>query len=329
MSKFLWITLCGVFFLNTNVFGDTQMLAEQLKNSGANLREISSDLRELSAASGAANASVLAQQASSAVQKAATLAEDAAQKAAATPKDNNDWTGDHIQIHSNLEGLTKVGDTSGKIFFAPAYVRFDVSKDENNFLFLTSRENYTYSPKGGDSVKVSKGQGHNIFGYVATLSVSGDPVDVNIGTNSLQALIEPTTSYKINKSAIEDIVYRKYGWTYGLLAVPYKYQTHDKSISFAPSYQAYFGYKRDKNGTAAGPIASFGFTTADIPTGAGTSNSKQGISYGLGYLFEIKKGSGFQLIALVGQDRIDTSYLHNGKTWTSVTFGFSLDPTTK
>lgn len=328
MFRFLLITLFGVFSLSSNVFGDTQIVAEQLKNSGANLREIASNLKELSTpTSGVNNTPVLAE-AISAVKSAATLAEDAAQKAAATPKDNNEWTGDHVQILSNLEGLTKVGDTSGAMFVAPANVRFDVSKDENNFIFLTSRGNYSYTTDRGTPVKVQPGNGHNIYGSIANLLNETD-IDVNIGNATTQALIEPKTSYKINKSAIEDIVYKKYGWTYGLLVIPYKYQTHDKSISFAPSYQGYFGYKRDKNGTAEGPILSFGFTSADIPTGAGTSNSKQGLSYGLGWLFEIKKGSGFQLIAVIGQDKIDSTYLHNGETWVSVTFGFSLDPTTK
>lgn len=332
MKQVFVMTLFGTFAMISNAFSNPQLEAAQLQSEADKLRLIASTLQEGSAAvSGVKNTSTLAA-AASAVMSASTLAEAAAQKASATPKDNNEWTGDQIQILSNLEGLKKVGDSSGKKYFAPAYVRFDVSKDENNNISLTSRGNYKYPlVKDANKVNVTKAAGHNLYGNIAELSADSKETEVDIGTAAAlqQELIEPKTSYEINKSAIENIVYKKYGWTYGVLVVPYKFQTHDKTVSFSPSYQGYVGYKRDKNGTAEGPFLSLGLTTADIPTGAATSTSKQGLSYGLGWLFEIKKGSGFQLVALAGQDRIASGYKYDGKTWLSVTLGFSLDPVTQ
>jgi hypothetical protein len=323
MKQALAVFALGVLAIIPKAFGGSQLEAAQLQCDAAKLRLIASNLTtERSTASAAIPVA-------SAAMSAATLAEAAAQKASATPKDENEWTGDQIQIQSNLEGLKKAGDSSGQKYYAPAFVRFDVSKDENDTISLTSRGNYIYT-KNQDAkpVVVYKAMGHNFYGNIAELSGDNEITNVEIGNVAAQniKLIEPNTSYEIQKSAIENIVYKKYGWTYGVLVVPYKFQTHDKSINFAPSYQGYVGYKTDKNGTAEGPFVSLGLTTADIPTGDGTSISKQGLSYGLGWLFEIKKGSGFQLVALAGRDRISSGYQYDGKVWFSVTLGFSLDP---
>jgi hypothetical protein len=162
---------------------------------------------------------------------------------------------------------------------------------------------------------------HNLYGLIFS---QWAPVKVRApdGTTPIQVY----DTYVVSKKKVEDIPYVRYGWTYGALIVPFKYQKGFKTLANSTSYQMYLGYRRDTNGTSEGPFVSAGLASADIPTGAGTSSSKQGISYGLGWIFEIKKGSGIQLMLMTGWDRFgsDSGYQYEGNQWYSLSLGFDL-----
>ena len=323
MNKIFLLVIVSLFGTMTNAFGDSDLQSAQLQKAGVELDQIVKDLSAESAVSAA-----------SAVKDAATLVKDAAQKAAASPKDSNEWTGDHLKIRGNLYGLKQDGaSNSAKVYFAPSDVRFDVSEDKNDVIRMTPRANFKIKITLAASavpavVTVSPSAKHNWYGNIALLKKDATSEDVSVPAGYQP--IEPHESYTINKREIEKIPYVKYGWTYGALIVPFKYQRNFKTIKAAPSYQMYVGYKRDSNGKAEGPFISAGLTSADIPTGDGTSSTKQGFSYGLGWIFEIKKSAGIQLLLMVGEDRFgkDSGYLHEGKTWYSMSLGFSLDPQT-
>lgn len=255
------------------------------------------------------------------------------QSPAATVKDNNDWTGDQVQIKSNLHGLKKSCNSKNKEtlcadktnYFAPAYVRFDVSSVEGGIVELTPRDNFTISGDG-KVVDVKPAKGNSLYGHLAYW---GD--DLSINKPAEETVVSPHESYTISQGEIEKIRYVKYGWTYGALVVPYKYQRGYKAVNSSPSAQIYIGYKRDGTGTAEGPFISAGLSTADIPTAAGQADTKTGFSYGLGWIFEIKKSKGVQLIVMAGQDVFGASsgYQYEGDVWYSMSIGLSLDNASK
>ncbi|MEI7843001.1 MAG: hypothetical protein WCI39_08220 [Gallionellaceae bacterium] len=344
MKNFLLLMLVASLGIIGDAFGEQNLKTAELKNASAQLRKI---VATLSAQSGVASSVV------SAVVEAATLAEDAAQVAAVAPQDNNDWTGDHLQIKGNLYGLKKSCDSKktkaecDQEYFAPAYVRFDVSKENadgsliitprNNFKPFECSENNTgcankacATPK---NICVYPWEEHGIYGWLFSRGSpvhfhlwAGAPIQVTSQT-SFQP-VQPYETYVINKQDVEKIPYVKYGWTFGALLAPFKYQRGYKAFNSSTSAQMYVGYKRDSNGTSEGPFISAGLANADIATAAGATTSKQGFSYGLGWIFEIKKNSGFRVLTMMGQDVFgaNSGYQYEGDIWYSVSLGYSLDP---
>lgn len=348
-AVFLFLAFSVLVGFSIESFADQQVIAEKLKSEAVKLDGIVNSLQQ--AASTGFSASAVA--AASSASEAKTLVEEASKLAAATPSDNNDWTGDHLQIKGNIAGLKKYsidGDKDYKKYFAPAYVRFDVTKENGDgTVVVVPRNNFTICEptKSGaandDSsttktspsckIKVSPWQEHNFYGWLFSrgsplhsISFSGTPVQVDLPESSTYKLVQPYDTYIVNKQDIEKVPYVKYGWIYGALLVPFKYMRDAEAMVNSTSYQLYLGYRRDANGDGEGPFLSAGVSSADIPTGAGTATSKQGISYGWGWLFEIKKGSGIQLMVMAGQDRFgaNSGYNYEGGVWYSLSLGFKL-----
>ena len=323
MNKNIWrlITIVSLLFVS-NTFAAEKLKTEQANQQIADaMKAIALSVSSIASAASAAQAQMTS--AASGVAQAAPLPNSDINKAAATTKDNNDWTGDHIQIFSNLEGLEKSQGNDGSKFTAPAYARFIVSEEKEGKVRVTPKDNIGES-LGKNKRKMTPSKGHGIYGFF-NLIQWGD-VDINLPDQA--QIVEPNVTYIVDKSEIEKLPYVKYGWTYGALLVPFKWHANYKALNFSNSAQMYLGYKRDSNGTAEGPFISAGLSTADIPTAAGQSNSKQGFSYGMGWLFEIKKSSGFQVMVMAGQDVFGASagYPYEGDTWYSVSFGMSFEP---
>jgi len=313
MKNFLLLMLAVSLGMMGNAFGEQTVRSVELKNTSAKLRQIAATL---SAQSGVASS------VASAVVEAATLAEDAAQVAAVTPKDNNDWTGDHLQIRGNLSGLTKLGTTESN-YFAPAFVRFVVTKENGDGSIVVSpKDNFTV-PTSSKMI-VTPWQGGGPYGW---LSANLWGKDRETTLSNTQQAVQPYETYVINKKEVEKVPYAKFGWTYGALLAPFKYQRGYKAFTSSTSAQMYVGYKRDSNGTAEGPFISAGLSTVDVATGVGATTSKQGFAYGLGWVFEIKKGSGFQMLVMAGQDVIgaNSGYQYEGDVWYSISLGYSID----
>lgn len=249
--------------------------------------------------------------------------------AEATSKDKNEWTGDHLQIRGNLYGLKKLygskppeAQCDKQEYFAPAYLRFDISEDKDDIITLTPRDNF--DPLSNGEIRVFPWGSSWPYGLF-TVNLWGTSYSAAVPKE--QKIVVAYDTYTINKKDIENIPYVKYGWTYGALAVPYKYQRGYKVVNASPSAQLYLGYERDTNGDTEGPFISAGLSTVDVPTAAGQSNTKQGFSYGLGWIFEVKKSKGLQLIVMLGQDVFgsNSGYQYEGDIWYSMSLGLSLD----
>lgn len=239
-------------------------------------------------------------------------------------KDKDDWTGDQVQIQANLGNLKLYKDSKApaagaadkKTYIAPAYARFDVSSDKDGELIITPRENFKID---NGKVFVTPSETHRIYN---TLNFT-QPMGATVMAAS-DSLVSPYVAYRVKKSEVEAVPYIKYGWSFGALLVPFKYHYGEKELTNSTSYQAYVEYKRQSNGLSDGPFIAGGFATAGVTNSDGSTSSKIGFSGSVGWIFEVRKGSGFQLALMAGKDRFGSNagYGLDGKNWVAFSIGY-------
>jgi hypothetical protein len=133
----------------------------------------------------------------------------------------------------------------------------------------------------------------------------------------------------ISAGDMNNVGYRA-GFDYGALAVPFKLQlTGGKAYTGSASLGAYLGYQN--------PIGNWGINVtpmifagvSDISTAASTgstttSQTVAGLSYGGGFLFQIKDS--FQAGVVLGFDHVTSAqtYQYNDKPWISLQLGYSF-----
>ena len=133
--------------------------------------------------------------------------------------------------------------------------------------------------------------------------------------------------------ALDPVMLRKsppdrYGYTFGTLVVPYKYQFKgDRSTSGGATLGGYVGYRATVYGSSTIVMAFAGATKVDVPStkdGKPVIDSLAGLSYGVGVLGSIKDA--FKLGVVVGADRVSKSanYVNNGKAWVSFSLGYDF-----
>jgi hypothetical protein len=143
------------------------------------------------------------------------------------------------------------------------------------------------------------------------------------------ALSEGTT-VRITQDQMQRSPPSRYGLTYGLLAVPFKYHlTGAKDFTGSATLGSYLGYRTDHSGNGFG-LAFVGFVggssipvTSDV-NGKTTTQNFAGLSYGLGIVGTVK--GNFQCGAVLGFDRVSSSanYQYNGKAWLGFQLGYSF-----
>lgn len=123
----------------------------------------------------------------------------------------------------------------------------------------------------------------------------------------------------------------RYGWAFGTLLVPFKYQFKgDKNFSGGATLGGYAGFRFDRTsvlGLALQGIVFAGGSNIQVNqtvNGKITSQNMLGISYGLGLLGTIKDS--FHLGIVLGADRVNDSanYQNNGKPWIAISLGFQF-----
>lgn len=125
-----------------------------------------------------------------------------------------------------------------------------------------------------------------------------------------------------------DTHHERRGWTYGALAVPYKYQLRgNREQAGAAALGGYIGGRFWWSGVSNQLIGFVGLTKVDVPTikdGKPTTDQIAGVSYGVGMLTTIK--GTFQAGIVLGLDHVSKSagYAYNDKPWISVSFGHTF-----
>jgi hypothetical protein len=237
------------------------------------------------------------------------------------PSDQYSWSGDTITFHVDFP---KVMDASGNIYCAPDYSEFVVGNEDKNTHQLSGRFDV-----------IGKSKVNLLFKHVGEERLKcehGNPVKEH-------------TTYFIDKSEVEKIINSRSGFTFGVLLVPFKFHTVDKSITGSTTIGPYIGYRSANfgsfsgttagilNGTSTTFVLSVGWVdNISVPTAPGVNPpgtvDRSGVSMAIGVIFSVDKGSGTQVGLLVGQDRLGSNaiapYKYEGQTWVSFAIGYKF-----
>ena len=126
------------------------------------------------------------------------------------------------------------------------------------------------------------------------------------------------------------------GWTYGVLALPYKFHFDDKSFDAGVSIGPYFGRRWGTPGSAytfalAATIGSVKGEVRDAQDKITSTPDLQAFSFAAGWMYDIAKGADtrpFKIGLFVGADVVGSDstvkYKHNKKPWLAFQIGFDF-----
>jgi hypothetical protein len=172
--------------------------------------------------------------------------------------------------------------------------------------------------------KVTAGNGDPQLVFRVSANPPADAHDCDTG----QKQVSVGDLVLIDPQVLQGMPPNRFGFTYGTLLVPYKYQFKgDKSLSGGAAIGGYLGYREAFSGYSSRFILFGGITKIDVPTVTDDKvgvESVAGLSYGLGWLGTVKDS--FQLGVVIGADRVSKSvgYVNNGKPWLAVSLGFGF-----
>ena len=234
------------------------------------------------------------------------------------------------------------GAAAGGVKFA------QVTSDRDNFTgdriryrLTTLMLQATKLGNGGETVPVCVPSGTSLLGIgKGTLTADGKAQELSIfslkeaakdtaGECGTTALVKPGQAVLVDPEMLRKSPPERYGWTYGTLVVPYKYQIQgDRSLSGGATLGGYAGFRGSLfNGPTLVFMGFAGATKVDVPTtrnGQAVTESVAGLSYGVGLLGSIKDA--FKVGFVIGTDRVDNKlgYVNNGKAWVSFSLGYDF-----
>lgn len=143
--------------------------------------------------------------------------------------------------------------------------------------------------------------------------------------------LKPLMASQLTASGAERL-----GWTYGVLTMPYKYYTRDKTFSAGASIGPYVGRRSGAAGSAItfAVAATIGPLKGEIVDAAGNVTSTpelMGYSIAAGWMFDISKAPGvkpFKIGLFFGQDRVSkddaAKFKQNGRGWVAFQIGYDF-----
>lgn len=132
----------------------------------------------------------------------------------------------------------------------------------------------------------------------------------------------------ISDSVLSQSAPDRWGWSYGALVVPFKFQlTRNREFTGSASVGPYLGYRFDKQGTLGWSLELVGFVGASNVSATDTNGSTKnlaGFTYGLGLLGVVK--GNFQLGGVLGFDHVGSGqgFKYNDAPWLAVELGYSF-----
>jgi hypothetical protein len=273
--------------------------------------------------------------------------------ATAISNDLTNYQGDRVTFNTDLVvRVQKADGSAGDLYCLPAHVKlrggvgYSASQDnktETGTLFRLLKDPQVQGKiqdkdenKDQDKVRQKDtGQPSGVRQFLRVLS--GAPNIDGCAPDALPSNVKPewyklTTGVdlRVPKEALQRSPPNRYGLTYGLLAVPFKYQlTGPKEFTGSATVGPYFGYRTmsSSRGYGISYIAFLGYSNISVTqvvNGESKSQNLASIGYGIGAVATVK--GNFQLGAVLGFDHVskDSDYKYNNKPWLAVEFGYSF-----
>jgi hypothetical protein len=141
----------------------------------------------------------------------------------------------------------------------------------------------------------------------------------------------------INASKLIEVGAHRYGWTYGVLTMPFKYYPGDKAITASGlALGPYAGRRWGSPGaaTTVALAATVGSVKGEVRDAQGNITSTPDLtafSFAAGFMWDISKNTttkAFKIGAFIGRDWVNTDkviqYPHSGKTWAAFQIGYDF-----
>ena len=241
-------------------------------------------------------------------------AKDAIRKIASS---GEDFKGDRLTLRTTMRNFVRMDDTAKVAKIAVAGTKLRVLDEKNGDLTVEVESIPCATPKD-----VNKDAANRFFAF-------GAAGEVDCAEFKVKDLVTPGEAYLVQKSAVLDHGYRRSGWVYGALLVPYKYHRHDKSFSSAATIGPYLGYRLDGLGFDSALVGSIGIASLSVQNNNGGTTTLQGYTAAIGIIASVSKNKNpLQIGLLLGRDWAGSNsavpYAHEGKTWLAVQIGFSF-----
>jgi hypothetical protein len=161
----------------------------------------------------------------------------------------------------------------------------------------------------------------------ALSSAKTDPDHCKEATN-----VKEGHNYDIERDELDRFGFRRTGWIYGGLIIPYKYFRHDKSLEPGTTIGPFLGYRLGQTGWGVSVVGTLGIASIKLNTvenGELKEQTVQGLSRAIGLMFDIAKSENpFRFGIMVGKDRVGSnsaiSYPHEGHSWLAVQLGWEF-----
>ena len=236
-------------------------------------------------------------------------------------------TGDLIILRSTADTLVPVLADDKKRgasgFRAPARTKFKVNLDDSGTLTLAVKDVPCDAAAAGEDKKVP------LISKAAQMISS---IPVTDGDCKAAPLVVEGHTYEMKASELEKFGYRRLGFIYGGLIIPYKYFPHDKSLEPGTTIGPFLGYRLGQTGWGVSLVATYAVTDIKVRVKDGTELKERtffALSRGIGFMFDITKSDmPFRAGILWGRDRIGSNnvdvYPHDGRTWVAAQLGWEF-----
>ena len=234
------------------------------------------------------------------------------------PSSGDDFTGDRLTLRTTVMGLAQLNDPDNDDWIAPAGTKLRVISEKDGKLTLGIEKIPCILPEVQTQSDDGAAPKNRLFEF-----------SVKCGDFDADKVVRPGEAYTVAKSEIEKHGFRRSGWVYGALLVPYKYHRDDKSFSSAVTIGPYLGWRLDGLGFDTSFIGSIGIASLSVPNGSGGTSTLQGYTAAIGIIGAVTKNKNpLQLGVLVGKDWAGSNsavpYAHEGRTWLAAQIGFSF-----
>jgi hypothetical protein len=147
--------------------------------------------------------------------------------------------------------------------------------------------------------------------------------DVRFGTDG------DTKIYLVSRQDLVASGATRYAWTYGVLALPFKFYLSDKTFASGATIGPYVGRRILTQGGSITPAFSVSWTQANVTAG-GSTTSVSGVAAALGFLFDLnsRSDSAFHSGVFMGVDYFGKAAgvtpEQNKKAWLAMQVGYDF-----